>query len=807
MEPLLQDLRYGLRRLLRNPGFTVVAVLSLALGIGANTAIFSVINTVLLRPLPYENPEQLMVVWESNRQNSVSRSPSSLLNFIDWRDQNQVFEQMAAVRSSGLNLTEGGEPERIQAMAVSPNIFTMLGAKPALGRTFLPQEEKAGNEHVVVLDHRLWQGRFGGDRNIIGRDIKLNGEKYNVIGVMPAEFQFEQVSLWTPLTTDIGQLSPTAARSRRGYLVLARLKPAVSIAQARNEMNTISARLAQQYPEADAGWGTNIVPFREQVVGPIRPALFLLFAVVGLILLIACANMANLLLARAASRQKEVSIRVAVGASRVRLIRQFLTESILLAMMGGFLGLVLTFAAKTVLMATLPANNPFKDQLGIDGRVLAFTLLVSVLTGIIFGLLPALQASKPNLNNTLKEGGRTASLGSGHHRVRSLLVVTEVTLALVLLIGAGLVLRSFLRLQDVDTGLNLKNALAMQISLPQAKYREPQVQVAFFQNLLQRVAALPNVEAVSADSNPPLGTRRNSISFYVEGQTPTTPDQLQRAEGHEITPNYFHAMGIPFLAGRDFTDADSIGSPPAVIVNQALVKRFFPNEDPIGKRISRSSLGENPIWFSIIGVVGDVRHAGLAAEPGPQIYSSYYEDPVLTMSLVVRSRANPTSIALLVRNEIQKADSDIPVFGVKTMEQLASESIAPNRITMLLLGFFAAVALVLAAAGIYGIMAYSVTQRTFEVGVRMALGARPRDIITMILKQGMILTLIGLGIGFVAALAATRVLSSVLFEISATDLLTFAIAPLVLMVVALLACLVPARRATKVDPVIALRYE
>lgn len=807
MEPLLQDLRYGIRRLLRSPGFTIVAILSLALGIGANTAIFSVINTVLLTPLPYMNPEQLMVVWESNRQNSASRSPASLLNFIDWREQNQSFEQITAMRSSGLNLTEGAEPERIQAMSASPNFFTLLGAKPLLGRTFLPHEEKAGSDHVAVLSNSLWQGRFGSDRNIIGRDIKLNGEPYNVIGVMPADFQFEQVSLWTPLTTDIGQLSPTAARSRRMYLVLARLKPGMTLTQAQSELNTISERLAQQYPEANTGWSTNIIPFREQVVGTIRPALFLLFAVVSFILLIACANMANLLMARAASRQKEVSIRVAVGASRVRLVRQFLTESILLAMLGGILGLALTFVGKTVLMVTLPANNPFRDQLGIDGKVLAFTLLVSLLTGVIFGLLPSLQASKPNLNETLKEGGKTSSLGSGHHRIRSVLVVTEVTLALMLLIGAGLVIRSFLRLQYVDTGFNPQNALAMQLSLPQAKYREPQVQVAFFQNLMQKVAALPNVEAVSADSNPPLGTRRNSISFFIEGQPPASLDQMLRAEGHEITPNYFRAMGIPFLAGRDFTDNDRIDAPPVVIVNQALVKRFFPNEDPIGKRISRSLPGQNPVWFSIIGVAGDVRHAGLAAEPGPQIYSSYYEDPVQTMSLVIRSRGNPTAVALSVRSEIQKADSEIPVFNIKSMEQMASESIAPNRITMLLLGFFAIVALILAAAGIYGIMAYSVTQRTFEVGIRMALGAQRRDIIAMIVKQGMLLTLIGLVIGFLGALAATRVLSSVLFEVSTTDLATFATALLVLTVVALVACLIPARRATRVDPVIALRYE
>lgn len=806
MGPLLQDVRYGIRRLLRNPGFTVVAVLSLALGIGANTAIYSVVNTVLLRPLPYTNPDELMVVWEGNRQSSISRSPSSLLNFIDWREQNQVFEQMAAMRASGLNLTEGGEPQRIQAMAASPSIFALLGAKAARGRTFLPDEEELGNARVVVLSHDLWQGRFGSDENIVGKDISLNGEKFNVVGVMPADFQFEQVSLWTPLTTDTGQLSPTAARSRRMYLVLARLKPGVTLAQARTDMNAVSERLAQQYPEADAGWGTNILPLHEQVVGAIRPALLLLFAVVAFILLIACANMANLLLARAASRQKEVSIRLALGASRVRLIRQLITESVLLAILGGGLGLVFTFVAKTFLVATLPANSPFRDQLSIDGRVLAFTLGVSVLTGIIFGLLPALQASKPNLNKTLREGGKS-SLGSGHHRIRSFLVVSEITVALMLLIGAGLVLRSFLRLQQVDTGMNVKNALAMQISLPQAKYGEPQLQVAFFQNLLQRVSALPNVEAVSADSNPPLGARRNTISFFVEGRPPTTPEQMHRAEGHEITPNYFRAMGIAFLAGRDFTDRDGIGSPPVVIINRALANRFFPNEDPIGKRISRTAPGENTLWFSIVGVASDVRHAGLAAEPGPQIYSSYYEDPVPTMSLIVRTKANPTSVALSVRNEIQKADSEIPVFGVKTMEQLASESIAPNRITMLLLGFFATVALVLAAVGIYGVMAYSVTQRTFEVGVRMALGAQPRDIIKMILKQGMILTLIGLAIGFLAALAATRVLSSVLFQVSATDLVTFVTAPLVLMAVALLACLVPARRATKVDPLIALRYE
>ncbi|HEX8474382.1 MAG TPA: ABC transporter permease [Pyrinomonadaceae bacterium] len=807
METLLQDLRYSLRMLLRNPGFTIVAVLALALGIGANSAIFSVVNAVLLRPLPYKNPEQLMIVSESNMQNGINRSPATLLNFLDWREQNQVFEQMAAMRMSGFNLTEGNEPERVQAMTTSPSFFTLLDAKAALGRTFLPEEEKPGNERVVVLSHNLWQGRFGSDRNIINRDIRLNGENFKVVGVMPADFQFEQVALWTPLTTDMGQGGAAAARSRRMYLVLARLKPGVNMQRARTELNTIASRLAQQYPEANAGWSTTLTPLREQIVGAIRPALFVLLAVVAFVLLIACANMANLLLARAATRQKEVAIRLALGATRGRLIRQFLTESVVLALLGGLLGLLFTFWAKNLLVLMLPANNPLRDQVTVDWKVLLFTLGISILTGVIFGLAPALQASKPDLNQTLKEGGKTSSSGFGKHRIRSFLVVAEVTLALMLLIGAGLLLRSFLRLQDVDPGLNVKNALALQISLPQAKYAEVPLQVGFFQQIMQRIASLPNVESVSADSNLPLGTRRNSMSFYIEGQTPASPEQMLRSEVHEITPNYFRTMGIPFLKGRDFTDRDAPGSPAVVIINQSLATRFFANEDPIGKRISLTPFGQPPVWIQIVGVAGDVRHTGLAAEPGPQLYTPYYQDPVLNMSLVVRTKSNPMSVASSVRNEIRKADGEIPVFGVRSLEQMASESIAPRRITMLLLGFFAVLALVLAAVGIYGIMSYSVTQRTHEVGIRMALGAQPRDILKMIVKQGMLLTLIGVAVGFVAAFAATSVLASFLYGVSSTDLVTFVTAPLILMAVAILACVVPARRATKVDPMTALRYE
>ncbi|HWS54860.1 MAG TPA: ABC transporter permease [Pyrinomonadaceae bacterium] len=808
MGNILQDLRYGVRMLLRNPGFTIVAVLALALGIGANSAIFSVINTVLLRPLPYPNPEQLTIVWERNNQQGVNRSPASLLNFVDWRAQNQSFEHMAALRITGFNLTSEGEPERVQAASAAASIFPLLGAEPMLGRTFLPEEEKAGRGRVTVLSHGLWQRRFGGDAGIVGKDILLNSEKYTVVGVLPASFQFEQVSLWVPLTTEASPEELAAARGRRMYLVLGRLRPGVGTAGAQNELNALAGRLAAEHPAANAGWGVGVVPLREHVVGMIRPALLILFTVVGLVLLIACANMANLLLARAATREKEIAIRMAMGATRPRLIRQLLTESVLLAFMGGALGLLLTVWAKSFLVAVLPPNNPLRDQVGIDLPVLAFTVAVAVLTGLLFGLAPALQASRPDLNEVLKEGGKTSAMGFRRRPLRSLLVVAEVTLALVLLIGAGLMLRSFLHLQEADPGLDVRNAIAMQVSLPPAKYSDAAQQIAFFHHILERLAALPNVEAVAADSNIPLGTRRNSIAFQIEGRPPASSDQMLRAEAHEVTPNYFRAMGIRQLLGRDFTTSDVVGAQPVVIVNEALARRYFPNEDPIGKRVSTSQPGEpDAVWFNVVGVVGDVRHAGLAAEPGPQMYWAYYQDPVPNMSIVVRTKSDPAGIAALVREEIRKADGDIPSFSIRTLEQMAADSLMPSRVTMLLLGFFAAVALVLAAAGIYGIMSYSVSQRRHEIGVRLALGARPRDIIMLILRQGLILTLVGTFLGLLAAFAATRVMSSLLYGVSATDLLTFAGAPLALIAVAVLACLVPARRATKVDPMVALRYE
>jgi putative ABC transport system permease protein len=806
-----QDLGYGLRMLWKNPGFTVVAVIALALGIGANSAIFSVVNTVLLRPLPYQDPDRLVMVWEDNTKAGYPRDTPAAANYVDWRDQNQVFEGMAAIADMSFNLTGTGEPERIDGRRVSANLFPLLGVEPQIGRAFLPEEDQPGGNRVVVMSHGLWQRRFGSDANIKGKSLTLNGESYMVVGVMPPHFQFPNAEneLWVPLALT----SEEAANRGRHYLqVLARMKPGVSLEQAQTEMTTIAARLQQQYPAQNTDLSAAVMPLREHVAGDIKPALLVLLGAVGFVLLIACANVANLLLARAAVRQKEISIRIALGASRLRLIRQFLTESVLLAALGGVVGLLLSLWGVSLLKAFIPPTIAQAGEVSIDGRVLIFTLLISLLTGLVFGLAPALQASRFNLNETLKEGGRDSASGSRGNRIRDLLVIAEVAVSLILLIGAGLLINSFLRLRNVDPGFRTDKLLTMQVELPAQKYPDQARRSAFYTELTSRIEALPGVNSAAVTNWIPLVRQGDSIGFSIEGRPDPAPGQGKRPTvvTRVTSPHYFQTMGIQLMQGRVFNEQDKVDSPAVAVINETMARRFWPGEDPVGKRITPGSLTspDPDDWLTIVGVAKDVRQFELVADPKPQMYISYAQAGFFApRHLVVSTAVEPLSLAASVRRTIWEIDKDQPVSNIRTMEDVLSDSIARQRFSMLLLGIFAAVALVLAAVGIYGVMSYSVAQRTREIGIRMALGARRGDVLMLTVGGGLKLVLIGVVIGLVAAFVLTRVMSSLLFGVSATDPTTFVIISLILVSVAVLASYIPARRATKVDPMVALRYE
>jgi putative ABC transport system permease protein len=807
LEDFTQDIRYGLRTMMKNPGFTVVAVIALALGIGANTAIFSVVNTVLLRPLPYKDPDRLVMVWEDASQLGFPHNTPAPANYIDWRDQNQAFEGMSALHRMSFNLTGVGEPERLDGRRVSANLFSLLGVEPQLGRKFLLEDDTPGKNHVVMLSHTLWQRRFGSDASIIGKSIDLNGESFTVVGVMPSEFQFpsREDELWVPIAFD------SAEASRRGshYLeVLARTRPGVTLEQAQAEMNTIAARLEQQNPQTNAKIGAKVIPLHEDVVGDIKPALLLLLGAVGFVLLVACANVANLLLVRAAVRQKEIALRVALGASRSRLIRQFLTESVLLAVLGGIVGLSLSFIGLLVLKTFIPENISQAKFIAMDARVLLFTAGVSLITGLIFGLAPATQAANFNLNETLKEGGRDSASGNRGNRIRSLLVIAEVAVSLVLLIGAALLINSFLRLRNVDPGFRSDNLLTMRIVLPELKYSDQTRRSAFYSELVNRVEALPGVRAAAVTNWIPLVFQGDSVGISIEGRTDPTMSQRPNAVTRVISPHYFRAMSIQLLQGRELDERDKADSPGVVVISETMARRFWPGENPIGKRLTPGSPQSSDGWLEVIGVVRDVRQFQLSAEPKPQMYLSYRQAEFFApRHLVVSTNVAPLSLAETVRRTVWEIDKDQPVSHILSMDEVVAESISRQRFSMLLLGIFAAVALVLAAVGIYGVMSYSVEQRTHEIGIRMALGAQTRAVIKLAVGRELRLVSIGLAIGLVAALMLTRVMSTLLFGISATDPTTFVVIALVLISVALLASYIPARRATKVDPMIALRYE
>ena len=806
LSDLGQDLRYGLRVLVKNPGFTTVAIIALALGIGANSAIFSVVNTVLLRPLPYKNPDKLVMVWEEATHLGFPKNTPSPANFIDWRDQNTVFEGVAAIVERSFNLTGVGEPERFDGRRVSANLFALLGVEPHLGRTFRPEEDQPGT-HVVILSYGLWQRRFGSDPSVIGQPLSLNGESYTVVGVMARSFQFptRRDQLWVPIAFD----SKEAASRGNHYLeVIARIKPGVSLQQAQAEMATIAARLAQQYPEENIRIGSVVTPLHEQQVGDIKPALLVLLGAVGFVLLIACANVANLLLARAAVRQKEIALRLALGASRSRLTRQFLTESVLLAVVGGVVGLLLSFAAINVLKRFIPDTISQAQAISIDANVLVFTGLVALLTGVIFGLAPATQASNFSLNETLKEGGRDSGAGSHGNRLRGLLVVSEVAVSFILLIGAGLLINSFLHLRKLDPGFRADHLLAMKIPLPEAKYPDKEHRSPFFAELLRRVRNLPGIQSAAVASNLPLTYDGDSMPIGIEGRTDPPPDQRPDVILRVIGPEYFSTMGIALVQGRDFTDKDKADSSNVVVISEKTARHFWPGENPIGKRLKPGSTTSRGPWREIIGVVKNVRQNDFVAEPKMQMYLPYEQiNSFVPNALVVRTNVDPLSVAATVRSAVWEIDKDQPVSDMRPMEQIVSESVARQRFSMMLLGIFASLALVLAAVGIYGVMSYSVAQRTHEIGIRMALGAQRSDVLKLTVAQGLRLVFAGLGIGLAVAFALTRVMSSLLFGVSATDPTTFVTISLVLIGVALLASYVPALRATKIEPMAALRYQ
>jgi putative ABC transport system permease protein len=804
-----QDLRYAARMLIKSPGFTFIVVLALALGIGANSAIFSVVNSVLLRPLPFGEPEQLMMVWGVDRNSGEGRIVLSVPDLNDIREQSRTLEYVAPYNGTGSMLANGDDTERLFGANVPADIFPLLRVQPVMGRTFTREEDVPGGPAVVVISQGLWQRSFGSDPAIIGKEIKLAGKATTVVGVMPADFRFpvqnQKSEYWQPISSAPSYIANKDNRGTRSLRVVARLKPGVTTAQAESELAAIGQRLASQYPDTNTGLSFNVTPLHEEIVGSIRPALLVILGAVGFVLLIACANVANLLLARASARHKEIAIRTALGASRLRIIRQLLTESLLLSLLGGALGLLLAMWGVDLLIAASPTDLPRVKEIGLDAQVLGFTALVSILTGLLFGVAPALQSTRLELNESLKEGGRGSTDGLRRNRVRSLLVVSEVALSLVLLVGAGLLIRSFVYLLNLSPGFDTQGVLIADIPLSRSRYPTGEQQAAFTRQAIERTRELPGVTSVAAVNIVPLSGDGRQSSFTIEGR-PVPDGQEPDGEVTTVSPDYFRTMGIPLLKGRTFTEQDKTDSPSVVIISETLARQNFPGEEPLGKRLI---LDDEKPAYEIIGVVGDVRHEGLEKETYPGYYLSFYQAPERQVNLMVRSAptVDPAGLQSAVRNVIKEMDQEQLVWETKTMEQLRAESVARRRFNMMLLGIFAALALLLAAVGIYGVMSYSVTQRTHEIGIRLALGAQTSDVLRMVVRQGMTLAFVGVGIGLAAAFIVTRIMSSLLFGVSPTDALTFGVVAMLLLGIALLACLIPARRATRVDPMVALRYE
>ncbi len=819
MQTLLQDLRYGVRMLLKKPGFTLIAIITLALGIGANTAIFSVVNGVLLRPLAYHEPENIVTLLNEGR---FAVSPA---NFLDFRANSQSFAQMAAAEAWGGALTGGDQPEQLSGLRMGEGLFDMLGVPALMGRTLQAQDFEPGQDHVLVLSHKLWQRVFGSDAAIVSKQVRLSGESYTVVGVMPPQFQFPpfwstRAEMWTPL-----DLRPRATNRRANSLRLfARLKPDVTLQQAQAEIEAMSKQLIVAYPDDNAGMNLRIDPLNEKVVGNVRPALLILLVIVGMVLLIACANVACLLLARAATRQKEVAVRSALGASRWRILRQLLTESLLLALCGAGGGVLLAIWGVGWLGQMLGGNSssfsvrlPRASEIQIDATALLFTFTIALLTSLLFGLVPALAASNPDLNQVLKESGRGNT--GGRRRWREMLVVAELALALVLLIGAGLLMTSFVKLQAVDTGFNPRNLLTATVSLAGAAQYVGPARETFYRQLLDQLKTVPGIETVSAINHLPLAGDTWGRGLTIEGRPLPPPGQGDGGVFRVARPNYFQAMGVPLQAGREFTDRDTPDGPRVVIVNETLARKQWPSENPLGQRLTPDNPRDatQPVrWFTVVGVVKDVKQGSWMEAPSNEFYLPFQQEAdfyggtagqYTSMTLVMRTSVAPENLTKAVQETVRKLDRNLPVTGVVSMEQVVADTLWQQRFNLQLIGLFAGIALILAAIGLYGVMAYSVTQRSSEVGLRLALGAQRGDILKLIVGQGMKLALIGIGLGVLAALALTRLMKTLLFEVSATDLTTFAVISVLLLFVALLACYIPARRAMKVDPMAALHCE
>jgi predicted permease len=814
METLLKDIRYGIRSLVKRPGFTFIAVITLALGIGANTAIFSVVNAVLLRPLPFADADRLVIIWEDASFAGFPRNTPAPANYVDWKTQNQVFEDIAATDSRSFNLTGDGEPQKVEALGVTANFFPLLGVKPVLGRAILPEEDKPEANKVAMLNYGLWQQRYGGERNIVGREILLNGEKYTVVGVMPPGFQFlnSQVGLWVPIAFTSERL---AARGTHYLRTVARMKPGITVAQADSDIRTITQRIAHDYPDQAGRISAFVMPLPDELAGDMRRPLLVLLVAVAFVLLIACANIANLLLSRAASRRREMAVRAALGASKLRIVRQLLIESLLLATVGSFCGLLLASWSFAFLQRLIPDGLALSTKLTLDPKVLGFTLLVTLLTAVIFGLAPAFQAAKIDLNEALKQGGGRSSLNAGGNRLRSALVVAEVSLALVLLVGAGLLIQTFLKLREQYSGLSPENVLTLRTVLPRNKYPEAQQRATFYKQVLERVTSLPGVISAGYTTSVPLAVKGGTNGFSIEGRT----IEQARAGGlsydanhRQVSNDYFKTMSIPIRQGRSFNDGDNEKSVPVGIINETMARQYWPGENAIGKRFKLGDPENNEVsWVTIVGIAGDVRQMGVDEPVKPEMYFPYQQTGdfwfYAPRDLAIRTSGDPLSLVAAVRNQIHQVDPEQPISNVRTMDEVLGEETASRRLGMTLLTIFASLALLLATLGIYGVLAYFVVQHTQEIGVRMALGAQRKDILRLVLKKGMILALVGIAIGLGAAFALTRLMASLVYGVSPTDPFTYAGIALLLTLVALLACYLPARRATKVDPMVALIYE
>jgi len=811
IETFFQDARYALRMLRKNPGFTAVAVLTLALGIGANTAIFSVVYAVLLKPLPYANPDQLVSAFAADTQEGVPEDGTSYPNFEEWRAQNHVFSELATIDFHQLTLTGRGEPSEVNTCVVTPEHFAVLDVKPLQGRVFFPEDGKRGAPPVVIVSENLWRGTLGADPKILGSSIILDKRPFTVVGIMPASFRSPFINskpeVWIPLVQDPLFGSWMARRGGHWLAVFARLKPGVSIAQAQAEMDAISARLASEYPAENKGWTVRLVPMQKEIVGDVRTALLVLLGAVGLVLLIACANIANLLLTRATSRSKEIAIRIALGAGRARIIRQMLSETAVLGLLGGIIGIALAYAGVQALSSLMPEGLPRLNAIRVDNFVLVFALALSAASSVAFGLVPAMFSANSNIQANLREGGGGSGESGNRRRARSFLAASEIALAMVLLVGAGLLLRSFSKLTAVSPGFNADHLVKAEISLPQYQYSTPQQWIAFSDELLARVQAQPGMKDTAVAIPLPIVNGKINLAFDIVGTPPASEGESRLADYASVSPEYLRVMGIPLLAGRFFSQQDIFSASQVSVISKTFAQRYFPNQDPIGKRLNFGFPPNGDVDREIVGIVGDVRDVSLGEAPGPMMYVPYAQAPFWGANLVVKSTLSTDAVAAAIRQEVQKIDKDLPITEVGKMPDFIDASVSQQRFRTFLLGLFAAMALVLAATGIFGVIAYSVACRTNEIGIRVALGASRSAILRMILRETLLLTLAGLLVGVPCALAASHLIGHLLFGVSANDPLTLATVAFILAAVATLAGYIPARRAMQVDPMLALRHE